>query len=200
MNFGSDHVYKLAVLGDGSVGKTSITVSYCHNHFVECYDPTIEDSYRRQKVIDNEACLIEILDTAGQEEFSALRDQWIRESEGYILVYSITSQDSFNAIESIAGAISRVVDLEFSKIPLILVANKADLEAKRQVSKEDGAQLAKQIGAQFYEVSAKTRIGVEELFDGGVRAIRNVRYGSKKSEKKIQKRRSILKKESCSIL
>jgi GTPase KRas len=56
---------------------------------VEEYDPTIEDSYRKQVVIDGVPCLLAILDTAGQEEFTALRDQWIRDCEGFIIIYSI---------------------------------------------------------------------------------------------------------------
>jgi GTPase KRas protein len=192
-------VYKLAVLGDGSVGKTSLTVSYCHNHFVECYDPTIEDCYRRQRMVDEEACLIEILDTAGQEEFSALRDQWIRESEGYVLVYSITSRDSFVAIESITNAIRRVVEMDAHKIPLILVANKADLGSRRQVTREEGQQLAKAIGAQFVEASAKTREGVEEVFDRGVRVIQQLRRKDQSHDKK--KAKSLIKrKQACAIL
>ena len=64
--------YKLCCLGDGGVGKTALTIQMCSNHFVEEYDPTIEDSYRVQVVIDAESCLLEILDTAGHENFSAL--------------------------------------------------------------------------------------------------------------------------------
>lgn len=195
-----DHTYKFAVLGDGAVGKTSLTVSYCHNHFVECYDPTIEDCYRRQKLVDDRACLIEILDTAGQEEFSALRDQWIRESEGYVLVYSIISRDTFNAISSLASAIHRVVEKD--KVPIILVANKSDLEAKRQVTKDEGVQLARSIGATFVEASAKTRAGVEEAFDAGVRLIQQIRAGDKKMDNKKSGRKLAMlsKRDGCSIL
>lgn len=66
---------KLVVLGDGGVGKTALTIQLCLNHFIEAYDPTIEDSYRKHAVIDDQPVLIEILDTAGQEEYTALRDQ-----------------------------------------------------------------------------------------------------------------------------
>ena len=67
--------YKICVLGDGGVGKTALTIQLCSNHFVEEYDPTIEDSYRKQVAVDGVACLLDIMDTAGQEEYSALRDQ-----------------------------------------------------------------------------------------------------------------------------
>ena len=65
--------YKICVLGDGGVGKTALTIQLCSNHFVEEYDPTIEDSYRKQVVIDDESCLLEILDTAGPENFRDLQ-------------------------------------------------------------------------------------------------------------------------------
>jgi GTPase KRas protein len=83
------------VLGDGGVGKTALTIQLCSNHFVEEYDPTIEDSYRKQVVIDDESCLLEILDTAGQEEFTALRDQWIRDCEGFVLIYRFVGEKFF---------------------------------------------------------------------------------------------------------
>jgi GTPase KRas protein len=63
--------------------------------FVESYDPTIEDSYRKQVVIDGQTCMLEVLATGGEEEYGALRDQWIRDGEGFVLVYSITTRRSF---------------------------------------------------------------------------------------------------------
>lgn len=71
-------LYKLVVLGEPSIGKTALTLQMCLNHFVETYDPTIEDSYRKQVLVDEKQCILEILDTAGQEEYAFIRDQWIR--------------------------------------------------------------------------------------------------------------------------
>jgi len=87
--------YNLVVLGDGAVGKTALTIQLCSHHFVEQFDPTIESSYRRQVEVDGTVALLDILDTAGQEEFTALRSQWIRAGEGYLIVYDITSEKSF---------------------------------------------------------------------------------------------------------
>ncbi|KAI9836882.1 MAG: Ras GTPase [Sarea resinae] len=101
-------MYKLVVLGDGGVGKTALTIQLCLNHFVETYDPTIEDSYRKQVQIDGQPCMLEVLDTAGQEEYTALRDQWIRDGEGFVLVYSISSRSSFSRIEKFYNHIQRV--------------------------------------------------------------------------------------------
>merc|ERR1712048_847564 len=102
--------YKLVVVGAGGVGKSALTIQLIQNHFVEEYDPTIEDSYRKQVVIDDQTCLLEILDTAGQEEFTALRDQWIRECEGFITVYSITSTHSFHQVKVFKQQVVRVKD------------------------------------------------------------------------------------------
>src|SRR3989338_4670372 len=105
-----NHSYRICVLGDGGVGKTALSIQFVSHHFVEFYDPTIEDSYRKQTVVDEESCLVEVLDTAGQEEFSALRDQWIRDSDAFVLVYSITSRSTFEMIPMIKNQILRVKD------------------------------------------------------------------------------------------
>merc|ERR1711974_220128 len=161
---------KIVVLGDGGVGKTALTIQLCSNHFVEEYDPTIEDSYRKQVVIDDETCLLEILDTAGQEEFTALRDQWIRECEGFIIVYSITSTHSFHQVKTFKQQVTRVKDED--NLPMMLVGNKCDLEEEREVPTEEGVALAEKLGCQFKEASAKTRKNVEESFYDLVRASR----------------------------
>merc|ERR1711977_265199 len=70
--------YKLVVVGGGGVGKSALTIQLIQNHFIDEYDPTIEDSYRKQVTIDDETCLLDILDTAGQEEYSAMREQILR--------------------------------------------------------------------------------------------------------------------------
>lgn len=99
-------LYRLVVLGDGGVGKTALTIQLCLNHFVESYDPTIEDSYRKQVVIDEEPCILEVLDTAGQEEYTALRDQWIRDGEGFVLVYSIAQRSTFERVGRVRLCVS----------------------------------------------------------------------------------------------
>lgn len=76
------------------------------------YDPTIEDSYRKQVVIDGETCLLDILDTAGQEEYSAMRDQYMRTGEGFLLVFAVNNAKSFDDISSYREQIKRVKDAE----------------------------------------------------------------------------------------
>uniref|UniRef100_A0A8C1YA39 GTPase HRas-like n=1 Tax=Cyprinus carpio TaxID=7962 RepID=A0A8C1YA39_CYPCA len=90
--------YKLVVVGAGGVGKSALTIQLIQNHFVDEYDPTIEDSYRKQVVIDGETCLLDILDTAGQEEYSAMRDQYMRTGEGFLCVFAINNAKSFEDV------------------------------------------------------------------------------------------------------
>ena len=168
--------YKICILGDGGVGKTALTIMFCAGHFVEEYDPTIEDSYRKQSVIDEESCLLELLDTAGPEEFTALRDQWIMDSEAFVIVYSIASQVSFEECKRFVDQVKRVKKKDY--LPMIFVGNKVDLEDDRQVSKENGIDFAKRHGCTFFESSAKTRVNVEECFFQAVRLTREERKGS----------------------
>lgn len=188
--------YRICCLGDGGVGKTALTIQLCSNHFVEEYDPTIEDSYRKQAHIDGQSCLLEILDTAGQEEFTALRDQWIRECEGFVIIYSITAKTSFEQVSVFKEQVMRVKDSD--KLPIMLVGNKCDLEDKREVETHEGEALAKTIGCQFKEASAKTRINVEETFYDLVREIR--RGGANKVPPGGKPKDAPKKKAGCSLL
>ncbi|PWN22291.1 ras-like protein [Microstroma glucosiphilum] len=162
--------YKLVVVGGGGVGKSALTIQFIQNQFPEEYDPTIEDSYRKQCLIDEEVALLDVLDTAGQEEYSAMREQYMRTGEGFLLVYSITSRDSFDEISIFHQQILRVKDKEY--FPVIVVANKCDLDYERQVGTHEGRELARHFGCRFIEASAKQRINVEEAFSSLVRDIR----------------------------
>ncbi|XP_023371233.1 GTPase NRas isoform X2 [Otolemur garnettii] len=104
--------YKLVVVGAGGVGKSALTIQLIQNHFVDEYDPTIEDSYRKQVVIDGETCLLDILDTAGQEEYSAMRDQYMRTGEGFLCVFAINNSKSFADINLYRYFLSSVIRKE----------------------------------------------------------------------------------------
>lgn len=162
--------YKLVVVGGGGVGKSALTIQFIQSHFVDEYDPTIEDSYRKQCVIDDEVALLDVLDTAGQEEYSAMREQYMRTGEGFLLVYSITSRSSFEEITQFHQQILRVKDRDF--FPVIVVANKSDLDYERQVGNHEGQELARTFESQFIETSAKNRVNVDDAFHQLVREIR----------------------------
>ena len=91
--------YKVVVLGSGGVGKSALTVQFVSGTFMEKYDPTIEDFYRKEIEVDGSPQVLEILDTAGTEQFSSMRDLYIRNSEAFIIVYSVTSHQTFQDIK-----------------------------------------------------------------------------------------------------
>lgn len=87
--------YKVVVLGSGGVGKSALTVQFVTGSFIEKYDPTIEDFYRKEIEVDSSPSVLEILDTAGTEQFASMRDLYIKNGQGFILVYSLVNQQSF---------------------------------------------------------------------------------------------------------
>ncbi len=176
---------KIVPIGAGGVGKTSIVERLLHNHFLEEYDPTIEETYRKQFVIDDEAILPDFLDHQGQEEYTALQELY-QNAAAIILVYSITSLASFEEIqEQYYPRILKIRD-ENKLVPIVLIGNKCDLEPQRAVSTAMGEQLAKQYGILFFETSAKTNINVLESFIALIREMRklNASTNSPKENKK----------------
>jgi len=166
--------WRITVLGDGGVGKTALAVQYMLGCFVETYDPTIEDAYRKQALVDERMCFIEVIDTAGQEEYATLRDQWVREGQGFVLVYSISSRSSFDRLEVFRQSMLRV---KGENPTFILVGNKADRNSEREVLREEGQAKARDLGCEFLETSARTAYNVERLFNTLIRTLRSNRDG-----------------------
>jgi len=175
--------HKLVVVGGGGVGKSALTIQFIKGHFVDDYNPTIEDSYRRQ-VIGEEVVFLDVLDTAGSEEYCAMREERMRTGEGFLLVYSITSRNSFSEINALYQQILRMnyqVD-----VPTIIVANKCDLEYERQVGVNEGRDLAKHLGCKLIETSAKVRHNVDEAFSSLIREIRKPEYNNNKQQNTVR--------------
>ncbi|RBR24379.1 uncharacterized protein FIESC28_02869 [Fusarium coffeatum] len=168
-------LHKLTLLGDGGVGKTALVHQICMQRFLETYDPTIEDSYRKQIPVDGQNCMLEILDTAGQEEYTALRDQWIRTSEAIVIVYSISSRSSFSRVKRFHRQIQRI---RSHPTPICLIGNKSDRVTEREVSTTEGFELALNLGIElFVECSAKNAINIEKAFYDLVRSLRAQKSG-----------------------
>ena len=139
--------------------------------------------------------MLEVLDTAGQEDYTALRDQWIRDGEGFVLVYSISSRSSFTQIQKFHGNIQRVKESaaagsptypgsplaqmmgnsNFKPTPVMLVGNKCDRVTEREISTQEGSALAKRLGCDFVEASAKDGMNVEKAFYDVARQLRRQR-------------------------
>ncbi|QUC19828.1 uncharacterized protein UV8b_04069 [Ustilaginoidea virens] len=152
----------VVVLGAGGVGKSCLTAQFVHNEWIESYDPTIEDSYRTQVQVDGRQVVLEILDTAGTEQFVAMRDLYMKTGQGFLLVFSITSPSSLNELAGLREEIIRIKDDE--NIPMVIVGNKSDLEESRVVKRAKAFSIAQRWGAPYYESSARTRTNVDEVF------------------------------------
>lgn len=159
--------YKVVVLGSGGVGKSALTVQFVTGKFAEKYDPTIEDFYRKEITIDDQPAVLEILDTAGTEQFASMRDLYIRNGHGFILVYSVTNENSFQEVQLLRNQIHRVK--QSNNVPIVVCGNKIDLESERVVRTSDGKLMAQQWQVPFLETSAKQRRHVNPLFEEIVR-------------------------------
>merc|ERR1711997_984740 len=192
-----NQAYKIVVVGGGGVGKSAITIQFIQSYFVTDYDPTIEDSYTKQCVIDDTVAKLDILDTAGQEEFSAMREQYMRSGEGFLLVFSLADRASFDEMYKFHKQVLRVKDRD--EFPMLVVGNKADLDRNRQVSRQECENMAKQLKTPFIECSAKNRINIDQAFYELVRLIRKFQA----LERPISQGQSANKeksKPSCSLL
>jgi len=162
--------YKLVVVGAGGVGKSAMTIQFIQARFIEQYDPTIEDTYRKQCVIDDIPCVLNILDTAGQEEYSAMRNQFMKQGQGFLLVFSMTSRITFEELTNLHTQILQAKDDEH--VPIILVGNKSDCP-NHEVNAKEAEDLARNFGSKFILTSAKTHMNIDEAFFDLVRTIRS---------------------------
>lgn len=152
----------MVVLGSGGVGKSALTVKFVSGTFMEKYDPTIEDFYRKEIEVDGAPSVLEILDTAGTEQFASMRDLYIKNGQGFVIVYSITSLQTFQDIKTMKDQIVRVKGTE--RVPILLVGNKCDLEHQREVDAEEGHALSQHWSCPILESSAKNTSNVNEVF------------------------------------
>eukprot|EP01084_Bolivina_argentea_P215447 365778_1 len=163
--------HKIVLFGASGVGKSALVIRFVTNQFFEEYDPTIYDSYRKRVMVDGKQCLLDILDTAGMEEYCAMQDQWMREGDVFILVYAINSSLTFDDVLQLREKIIRCKDDEEPLI--VVVGNKCDREDERQVQKFQGQKLAKQWGdnVHFMETSMYDHTNHKECFYEAVRLI-----------------------------
>ncbi|KAG0676264.1 Ras GTPase [Pichia californica] len=163
--------FRLVVVGPPVVGKSALTIRLTQSEFANEYDPTIEDSYRYYCTIDGIPASLDILDTAGQEEYSSMRDLYMKTGEGFLLVFSLTDRHTFEEISTFYNQIIRVKGETVQFVPIMLIGNKNDLIDERQVSYEEAVQLAKRFDCAYIETSAKTGMNVNNAFHGLVKMV-----------------------------
>jgi len=190
-------VHKIIMVGSGGVGKSALTLQFMYNEFVEDYEPTKADSYRKKVQVKAEECQVDILDTAGQEDYAAIRDNYFRSGEGFLCVYSLCEPESFANTQDFREQIIRVKG-ENENPPFLLVANKSDLVDKRKVTREQGEERAKEWKVHYMETSAKTKENVDDAFMYLLELIQS----SKKTESTAgtKSKTKSKKKRKCTIL
>lgn len=164
---------KIAVMGFRSVGKTSLTTQFVENQFHDSYDPTIENTFSKVIKLSGQEYQLELIDTAGQDELSMVTMGHSMNLDGYVLVYSVTSEKSFEVVQTIY---EKLQDATGKKIfPLVLVGNKTDLRPSRVISTEMGRKLAEQWKGVFVESSAKQNEKVPDIFNSIISEIEKSR-------------------------
>jgi len=155
---------KIALVGSRSVGKSALTVQYVDGHFVDSYYPTIENTFEKTITYNGEKFLTEIVDTAGQDEYSILQSKHFIGIHGYLLVYSVASRHSFEMITNIRDKINNTLGSE--KVPMVVIGNKADLPpAQHVVTASEGQALGRDMGVPWIEASARTSDNVTKAFE-----------------------------------
>ncbi|XP_033752908.1 ras-related and estrogen-regulated growth inhibitor-like [Pecten maximus] len=141
---------RIVVLGRPCVGKSALVVRYLTKRFIWEYDPTLECTYKHHTTVDDEPVVIEILDTAGQDE-TIHREGHVRWADGFVLVYAINDRQSFEDIYSIKQYLD---DIKRTNVQCILVGNKTDLHHERKISTSEGQKMAQDMACAFFETSA----------------------------------------------
>ena len=174
--------YKLYVMGSGGVGKSAITVRLVQDRFSTAYDPTIEDSYVKLLNVDGKNAKLDILDTAGQDDFEAIRETYMRSGNGFLVVFSLTDPSSFDAIDTFIKDIRLTSGKE--DIPIVACGNKCDLESERSVKKEEAEQYFQSVNVPYFETSASKNINVEASFQEVTRRMRKANPNFQQTETK----------------
>ncbi|XP_034189590.1 RAS oncogene family member Rab21 [Osmia lignaria lignaria] len=159
---GNGYNFKVVLLGEGCVGKTSVALRYVDGKFNDKHISTLQASFLNKKLTVNDKKVnLAIWDTAGQEKFHALGPIYYRMSNGAILVYDITDEDTFQKVKNWVKELKKMLG---SEICLAIAGNKVDLEKNRSVSIQEAEEYAKQVGAMHYHTSAKLSQNIEEMF------------------------------------
>eukprot|EP01106_Pelomyxa_sp_JSP_P007963 TRINITY_DN228_c0_g1_i5.p1 TRINITY_DN228_c0_g1~~TRINITY_DN228_c0_g1_i5.p1 ORF type:complete len:230 (+),score=48.26 TRINITY_DN228_c0_g1_i5:105-692(+) len=155
-------VYKVVLLGEGCVGKTSILVRYVKNEFSAEHVQTLQAAFYTKRVtVEGKLVKLTIWDTAGQEKFHALGPIYYRDAHGALLVYDITDRNSFERVQLWVKELRKMLGTD---LVLVIVGNKSDLERHRVVTQEDADKYAATVKAKHFVVSAKLNKNINETF------------------------------------
>lgn len=157
-----DYLFKLLLIGDSGVGKSSLLLRFADDTYTESYISTIGVDFKIRTVdIEGKTVKLQIWDTAGQERFRTITSSYYRGAHGIIVVYDVTDDDSFNNVKQWLNEIDRYASENVNKL---LVGNKSDLIQKKKVDFETATAFANEMSIPFLETSAKTATNVEQAF------------------------------------
>ena len=155
--------FKIVFLGDQSVGKTSIINRFIYDTFEDVYQATIGIDFLSKPVyVDEKTIRLQLWDTAGQERFKSLIPSYVKDSSVAVICYDITNADTFKSVKT---WVENARSMRGEEVILFIAGNKSDLAEQRAVSDEEGENLASELGASFFETSAKSGDNVKTLFD-----------------------------------
>lgn len=178
-NRGYDLVIKILTIGDSAVGKTCLLMRYASDTFSPTFITTIGIDFKvKYADIDGKRIKMQLWDTAGQERFRAITSSYFRGAQGGVLVYDVSNPSSF---QHVIGWLDDLERAGVKKECIFLVANKIDLVA-RMVTQKEGEALAAKYGLKYFECSAKSGAGVEELFETVARDISTFLFNQDKVE------------------
>lgn len=157
-----DLLYKILIIGDSAVGKSSILLQFSDQTFSDNYVSTIGVDFKiRTLDVDGKQVKLQIWDTAGQERFQSIVANYYHGSHAIALVYDITDRKSFDNLRKWVSDVDRLANKQVCRI---IVGNKTDLSEKRAVRRDEGQAFADSLGVPFIETSAKTASNVQQLF------------------------------------
>ena len=193
-NKNNDYLFKILTVGEFNVGKTSLILRFINDTFIETYMPTIGvDFFYKILDIENKIIAAQIWDFYSSEQFKRLPLGYYRNVLGIIIAYDITEIKSF---EKLKNWINDIKMYAHKKVRLVLVGNKCDL-SNRRITEEEGKKLADELGAKFFETSAKTGYNVNEAYNFLIRDIFNNYKDFEKNKIEIKNVNVINKKKGC---
>jgi Ras-related protein Rab-8A len=193
------NLYKILVLGDTSVGKSCLLLRFCDNSFQEAHLTTIGLDFRLKTINlkDDRKVKIQIWDTAGEDRFRSITRNYYKGAKGILLIFDVTDKETFTHVRD---WIERIHEESPEGITICLVGNKIDMNESRVISNEEGKKIADEFKIPYFETSAKSNIGVEEVFTYLVKEVDTIYMNEHKEEvgrKTVLNQKTKNKKKKC---
>ena len=188
--------FKILVLGDPSVGKSCFLIRYTEDTFQDVYLSTIGMDCKYKDVIleEDKSIRLQIWDTAGQDRFRSITKNLYKGAAGIMLIYDITNRNTFDNVKKWVNSIKEEVT---SKVVIVLVGNKIDLDKKRQVQTDEGEQIAEEFDMPFFECSALTGENINSAFETLAKKLVEVKAKAKQHGEQLKQNKAGGEKKSC---